>query len=236
MYNYFLVYLELPSNTLIRENMAKNKLPPDREEQEEMMVVVLRIKGKSGTLQKGFDTVSQALSALGVQPVTQQRRLNSTQHGTLPAPGENGKADETSQVIDGEIEEVPEEDAPERESGGGTRKYAKPKYQDDLKLNPEDQIGWTDYAAQKNPIKDNQKYLVAAAWLTKHGGYPIFTVNQIFTCFRAMKWSEQADFSQPIRYMKKESSYFENKGLSKGQWKLTQVGLGDAEAIENKPE
>jgi hypothetical protein len=33
--------------------------------QEEMVVVLLKLKGGSGTLQKGFDVVAQALSALG---------------------------------------------------------------------------------------------------------------------------------------------------------------------------
>jgi hypothetical protein len=43
----------------------KNKGFGGPEEQEGMTVVILRFKGGGDTLRKGFDTVSQALAALG---------------------------------------------------------------------------------------------------------------------------------------------------------------------------
>ena len=54
--------------------------------QEEMTVVVMRFRGSGDTLQKGFDTVSQALAALGPpQPPVQQRVLVQRPAAQLPA-------------------------------------------------------------------------------------------------------------------------------------------------------
>ncbi len=115
--------------------------------------------------------------------------------------------------------------------GGGGRKYSKPKFDSTLKLDAGD-VTFKDYCEQKKPKADNDKYLVAAAWLAKHGGHPIFTASQIFTCFRAMGWNEQADFMQPVRLMKMKKSYFEK--AARKSWKLTQVGMSAAKAIGPK--
>ena len=209
------------------------------EEQEEMTVVILRFKGGGETLQKGFDTVSQALAALG-PPAGNQRRLAPL--GQLPAahartvepPGSDGGKATPEVPPDGAVPEAvgietPEESA--QRGGSGGRKYSKPKFDDTLKLDAGD-VTFKDYCAQRQPESDNDKYLVAAAWLTNHGGHPSFTASQIFTCFRYMNWSEQKDFMQPVRIMMKNKSYFVKDG--RFGWKLTQVGLDAAEAIAPK--
>ena len=100
--------------------MAREKNKPVRgnedEQQEEMTVVILRFKGSGDTLQKGFDTVSQALAALGpVSPPQQQRAFASR-----PAPAQlaapqavngNGSGDADTVDVDAEFEEAME-DAP----------------------------------------------------------------------------------------------------------------------------
>ena len=52
--------------------MARDKKPArgaaEPQQQEEMTVVVLKFKGGSHSLQKGFDAVSQAINALGPGP------------------------------------------------------------------------------------------------------------------------------------------------------------------------
>ncbi len=63
---------------------GKNRITQVNGEQEEMTVVILRFKGGGETLQKGFDTVSQALAALG-PPAVSQRRLPPLGH-TPAAP------------------------------------------------------------------------------------------------------------------------------------------------------
>lgn len=75
--------------------------------------------------------------------------------------------------------------------------------------------------AQKS---ENEKYLLAALWITEKANLPNFTVSHVFTCFRAMKWNEQVDFSQPLRQMKSKD---------RKTWKLTQPGLDAARAVKN---
>ncbi|MGB7591715.1 MAG: hypothetical protein WCD04_06660 [Terriglobia bacterium] len=220
-----------------REN--KSKMVQVSGEQEEMTVVILRFKGGGETLQRGFDTVSQALAALG-PPSGNQRRiaplghLPATHARTVELPGTDGGGATPEVPPDGaEPEavgiEIPEESG--QRGGTGGRKYSKPKFDSTLKLDAGD-VTFKDYCAQRQPDSDNDKYLVAAAWLTKHGGHPTFTASQVFTCFRAMGWNEQADFMQPVRLMMKNKSYFEKAG--RYDWKLTQVGMDASEAIRPK--
>jgi hypothetical protein len=200
-------------------------------EQEEMTVVILRFKGGGDSLQKGFETVSQALAILGQPPVHHQRRLPPVLSATptvseLPGPEKNADALEGEENFeDSEGTEV------SRQRSGSAHKYGKPKFDGTLDLDAGD-VKFRDYCAQKKPANDNDKYLVAAAWLTEHGGHVDFTANQLFTCFRAMTWSEQKDFMQPMRTMMKNKSYFEK--TARKSWKLTSVGLTAAKAVSGE--
>jgi|SRR5579875_804730 len=189
---------------------SKDKTPRDSEEQEEMTVVVLRFRGGSQSLQKGFDTVSQALAALRQSPI-HHRRLS----GIAGAPAEireapgAGTPDEVQGSDEGSAPVDVESHEETRQRGSrGLRRYSTPTFVSDLDLTGGG-VGWKDYAGQKSPQSANEKYLLAAAWLTKHAGRETFTVDHIFTCFRAMEWEEQRDFGQPLRLMKSKKSYLE---------------------------
>ncbi len=217
--------------------MARDKTKPLRgsDEQEEMTVVILRFKGGGESLQKGFDTVSQALAALG-SPSLPERKTSPSLPGKqadTPHDGKNGNTSKTSRdEIEGEFEEVVEDNSEEvQQRSGGNRKYSKPKFDGALDLDVGDTT-FKDYCEEKRPSTDTDKYLVAAAWLKKHGGHATFTASQIFTCFRAMNWPEQKDFMQPVRLMMKNKSYFEKKGRL--DWAITTVGFKAAEAVTGK--
>jgi hypothetical protein len=92
-------------------------------------------------------------------------------------------------------------------------------------------VPWKEFAATKNPKTDTECYLVAAQWITEQAKMENFIMNNIFSCFRAMKWNEQKDFSQPMRLMKSKKSYFDNP--TRKTWKLTGIGLEAAQAINN---
>jgi hypothetical protein len=210
----------------------KNKAFGGPEEQEEMTVVIVRFKGGGDTLRKGFDTVSQALAALGpAVPVPAARRLVSPRHEDQ-ALMNGGDVAEDANGLD------PEEAAVEGENGDGIttrhrptspREYTMPKFLDDLNLSPDGQTPWKEYAAAKNPQMEADKYLVACGWLTECGGITEFTVNHIFTCFRAMEWKMPKDSSYALRNMKQRKSYFDNPG--RGIWKLTSIGLDEAKSL-----
>lgn len=202
---------------------ARNKPAKGFEEQEEMTVVILRFKGGGDTLRKGFDTVSHALSALG--PPISRRGLPHYRPPEMPPtdPGDEPEPD---------AEEVQQGDLTAAEDYADTpRPRRKPAFLSGFDLAPDGQIAWKDYAAKKSPRTLDEKYLVAAGWVTKHGGQEVFTIPHIFSCFRAMKWEEQADFSQPIRRLKSTNSYFDV--LKRGQWKLTGLGI---EAVDKLPQ
>lgn len=217
----------------------KNKAAQAGPEQEEMTVVILRFKGGGQTLQKGFDAVNQALSALG--PTTASHRRHA-----LPSPttadaprgaevvAEDGEASDpevASDVLDSQSEYAEPVTESVQHNGEAARKPSKPKFDSSLDLSA-GSVAFKDYCEQKQPGTDNDRYLVAAAWLANHGGHAEFSASQLFTCFRAMGWNEQVDFMQPVRKMKQKKSYFER--TSERNWKLTQVGMAAAEAIAPK--
>jgi hypothetical protein len=213
--------------------MARDKVKlsnkPVEDSQEEMTVVILRIKGGSDTLQRGFDALSNAFAAIG--PISPHRR--STAHVQLQTP-QNGTALELEAHDDENAEEVAQacvEDDGDHQRSSGQRKYTVQTLVSDLDLTAGGQ-GWKAFAVDKAPQNDNEKYLVAAIWLTESAGLETFTTDHIFTCFRAMGWKEQKDFSQPLRLMKSKKSYFENP--SRGVWKLTtSIGVPAAQKIDN---
>ena len=58
---------------------------------------------------------------------------------------------------------------------------------------------WKDFATEKNPQTETDKFLVASLWTQTHGAADPFTGGHLFTCFRAMDWKTQVDMIQPLR-------------------------------------
>jgi hypothetical protein len=208
--------------------MARNQKgappPTNQDSQEEMTVMFVRLKGTSASLQKGFEAFKSAFEN-SYSPVEPQRRLSSggTKSPLPPAEEEiNGDIDEEqedSDVIDGVVSQPT--------TSAKTSAPRKPKFLEDFDLNAGD-VNWKDFANSRSP-NENEKYLLASIWLTEKANVPEFTVPHVFTCFRAMKWNELADFSQPMRSMKSKSSYFSTPSGRK--WKLTQPGIDAARSI-----
>ncbi len=214
------------------EHMAREKNKSFRpvEEQEEMTVVILKFKGGGDTLRKGFDTVGQALAALGPPAPLPRKFLAARTDVQALSDGSDSAADSDSQDIGEEVHaENGDSNSEEPRQPGSPRKYYTPKFLTDLKLSPEGQTPWKEYAAAKNPQIEADKYLVAAGWLAEHGGNEKFKISHMFTCFRAMDWKMQKDPSQPLRQLKKNKSYFDS--LGGGMWKLTDIGLEYARSL-----
>jgi hypothetical protein len=150
---------------------------------------VLKIKGDSGTLQKGFDTLSQAINALGPGTMARQARQ---------LPSGNG------QVIDAEgqvtTEEPPPEELPQETpvSTKGRRPPNAPRYKflDDFNLCPSGVPTIKAYCTQKHPQTQNEKTLVVSAWIQTNGGCESYTVGHVFTCLRFMEWKTPVDLGQ----------------------------------------
>ena len=205
------------------------------EEQEEMTVIVLRIKGGGDTLQKGFDALSTAFAALGspqTAPPGNTRKLAGnvgTRQLAAPPPADDSYADDEDEDEDFEADSSSVETPQTNAIPPVKWKPRKYKFMDDLDLSQGDKP-WKEFASERGGKNDNDHYLLASLWLTENANLPEFGVGHVFTLFRAMQWSEQSDFSQPMRTMKSKKSYFSHP--SKKTWKLTGPGLDAARAIQ----
>ncbi len=208
--------------------------PAVEPEQEEITFIVVKFKGGSQSMQKGFDAVNNAISALGPVNPGNQRVIVQRTPAQIAAPPANGN----SNVIDAETEEIGDEHEVEESaqeipaySNGKPKKANAPKYtfMNELNLTPDNVPAWTDYAADHNPQTVDDKFLVASAWLQTNGGYATFGGGHLFTCFRAMGWKTQVDMTQPLRKLKSAKSWYENPQF--GEWKLTGIGLTAAEKV-----
>jgi hypothetical protein len=210
---------------MARENRNKPAHSDDGA-QEEMTVVVLKFKGGSQSLQKGFDTVSQAIAALGGPPavayrIPAARPAQLTGGEVIDQDDESGVEDVV--VVNG----TPAETSPvPRQRKPGAPRYTFIK---EFDLAPAGVPALVDYCTGKNPQTENDKFLVASAWVSTHGGLPDFTGGHLFTAFRAMDWKTQVDMTQPLRTMKSKKSYYDSVGG--GKWQLTPIGLKAAEAV-----
>jgi hypothetical protein len=95
---------------MARERKGVSTVP----EQEEMTVVILKFKGGCDTLRKGFDTVSQALAALGPQPPLSGRKLLTAQMDAQRL------TEGCESTVDGGGEEVDESLETENGAGNGS--------------------------------------------------------------------------------------------------------------------
>jgi hypothetical protein len=214
--------------------MAREKKPvrgaDEPQQQEEMTVLVLKFKGGSQSLQKGFDAVSQAINALGPGPQNSHRV--AVQRSPAQIATGNGEAmdiepetptDDTEEEID---DTQQDNGAPKPKKQQTAPKYT---FMNDFNLAPPGLPSLTEYCNQKNPQTENDKFLVASAWIQTHGGVDPFTGSHLFTAFRAMEWKTQVDMTQPLRFMKSKKSYYDNPSF--GKWKLTAIGLTAAENV-----
>jgi hypothetical protein len=216
--------------------MARDKRTPrgpdePQSEQEEMTFIVMKFKGGSQTLQKGFDAVTQAISALGART-----HHSVVQRQPQQLPPTDGK------VVDAEAHHLPEEPAADDSaeeapvSGDGKAKKSssasKHTFLNEFNLSPPDGLSLEAYCTGKDPQTDRDRFLVVCSWIQTHGATNPFTGDHLFTCFRAMNWKTQGDMVQHLRQMKLEKSYYENP--SRGQWRVTTIGLQAAENIKKE--
>jgi hypothetical protein len=204
--------------------------PIEARPQEEMTVIVVKFKGGAESMQKGFDTVNNAITSLGP---AQQRVVITSAPAQLPS----ATSAQNGHVTDAEIEEAGAATTDDAEhvtpASAALAAPTKPRkgytFMSDFNLSPAGLPSLKEYCAEKSPQIDNDKFLVAGAWIQTHGGADLFTGRHLFTAFRAMEWKTQVDMTKPMRRLKSQKSYFEN--LSNGKWKLTGIGLEAAEKI-----
>src|ERR1043165_1491314 len=129
--------------------MATKKNRPDEDpQQEEMAVVIFRLKGGSHTLQKGFDTISQALSAFAPQPIV--RSITTRTPYEIPASANGGTVHtEIEDAIDHE-EQQDVESTPAPMPAKGSRGPRKYKFLPDMDLSGGG-VSFKEFASKRKP-------------------------------------------------------------------------------------
>lgn len=145
--------------------------------------------------------------------------LRSTQETTNAASEGNGDLNEVdSEVADGEDISGASPRPPQN------RKYRTPKV---VPLDLTSEPAFEEFAASKAPDSDQMRYLVAATWLQEHRGINQVTVDQVYTCFRAVKWPTNIpDFDAPLRKLKNRQ-LLERAG--KGAYSVNHLGLSEVD-------
>src|ERR1035437_528296 len=127
--------------------MAKNgrgAVPPSGQEaQEEMTVMVLRLKGGGDTLRKGFDALNHALAAMSAPPLPPHRLAAALPPQIVsPHPGTNGTG--TGAAIDHEEGEQDGEEAILEATAATTATTPKPRNNKKPTFNPKLNLDGTD--------------------------------------------------------------------------------------------
>jgi hypothetical protein len=216
--------------------MAKPKNPPyspPQPPEDELTVTVFRFRGSSESMQKGFEAFGAALGAALGTAAPPQRQVNGNARkaqAALPVAHPDTLEPDSVDTVDEDDELEATADATTSATPKAKKARIPYTFMDDFNLAPEGKTSWQDYVkAHGSPEGVEERFMLASSWAQTHGGADPFTGGHLFTLFRAQKWPTQADMTQPLRKMKSRKSYYDNPEF--GKWKMTGIGLADAEKI-----
>jgi hypothetical protein len=187
------------------------------EKTSKIRVLVFELEGSNDTIQEGLRALSTTLGRTVVAP----RVVSSTKSNpnAISAP-----------VV--EVEEIFEEDDDVIEASQvnkAPRKRQTPRTPEVLELDLKaGAISFEDFANEKSPKSDAEKYLLVAYWLKENLNIPQIGIGHIYTCFRAMKWKVQVDIGQPLRSAKKVATF---RSVSRGDYEITHIGIDQVEKM-----
>jgi hypothetical protein len=188
------------------------------EKTSKIRVLVFELEGSNDTIQEGLRALSATLGRTVVAPrVVSSAKSNA--NNVMSAP-----IIEAEEVIDDEesIEEV-------SQSSRSPRKKRVARTPDVLELDLKSgSVSFEDFAIEKAPKSDAEKYLLIAYWLKENLEITQIGIGHIYTCLRAMKWKVQADIGQPLRSAKKVGTF---RSVGHGEYEITHIGIGAVEKI-----
>lgn len=206
--------------------MAKQRPVVVSEQEEGISVVLINVRGSGDTVRQSLNALSQALVGFTGQVVaTKQIGNGKRTPAALPNPTDTVDGDTLDATPDDERGDVIEQPAAAPAAKRQPPKPPKP----DSTLNV---VPFKTFVGERNPKTMDEKYLLACLWLQEDSGRPTYGGTQILTCFRTMGWTEYGDFTQPLRTMKRDTTYFDQT-VPKKQWKLTENGLDVARKIKH---
>ena len=137
--------------------------------------------------------------------------------------GPSDQDDDDEEVIDASADDNEAPSPPVAKSAPSKpRRPAKRKV---IEIQLDAEVSLASYVEKYPPKNDQDKYLVAVAFLCEHRKeLDGVTADHVYTCFRKMGWpAGTKDFAQPLRNLK--ANQFLDGGPSKGTYKTNHIGL-----------
>lgn len=94
-------------------------------------------------------------------------------------------------------------------SSSRKRNVTTPQVDGNLNIRPDQNQSLVDYAAEKNPKTLKEKSMVIVSWLEEKVGYTPVGVDQIFTCYKGMKWKVPKDLSNQLRTLSSHDKWLD---------------------------
>lgn len=150
----------------------------------------------------------------------------------LNGPSPNGKTVEKLEAegdADGAVAESQETEAAEEATRNPRpRRKVTSKTPNVLDLHLTGNPSFVDFANQKNPKSQADRFLVIAAWLKDHCEIGAITPDHIYTCYRIAKWSTNiSDFAAPLRSLK----HRQLMGQTEAGYEINHLGLARVEDL-----
>ncbi len=198
-----------------------------RDDDAELEIEFFRVKVKGGN-----STVEEAIRHAANVALGRAVNNRRNEAPALPAGKNNDKPDsqqslDFDSVEEGEVvDNVSNTKSTPAKSGSNKPKdkriYPTPEVLHDLDLKG-GKVSFESFCKSKNPNGDNKKYLVIATWFKEHANVNAITPAHIYTCYRAMSWSDYpTDWKQPFRNCKSQGWF---KSASTASWEINHLGL-----------
>lgn len=143
---------------------------------------------------------------------------------SVPMIGPDDQDGDDAVLIDSSVDE--DDDAPiAATSGGAPSKPRRPAKRKVVEIQLDAEVSLASYVEQFPPKSDQDKYLVAVAFLCEHRkDVEGVTADHVYTCFRKMGWATGTkDFAQPLRNLKQNQ--FLDQGPTRGTYVPNHIGL-----------
>lgn len=172
-----------------------------------------------------LNQITQAIQNALKPPVVPSRLALSNSQGV------NGAA-HVAEPLAAEPEDEEQEDediAPAKPKTSAPRKPSTPKVLDlDLTGDP----SWDEFATEKAPKNDTERFLTVAAWFKLHKQIDAITTDHVYTCYRAAKWPTAIeDFNGPLRSLKHKQLV---GSPTRGQYTINHLGLARVDELPGK--
>lgn len=203
------------------------KLPkPDQIGKIKVRIIELEMEGSDDSLQEGLKSLAAALNRAST-PASQRvrsdpavRRIEAN-GATVDMPLTDAIQD--VEEADAELEDAPQATAPRQRQPRKPAKVVTPIILQDVRFDDVSPT-FTEFANDKNPKGDLQRYLVVGYWLKFYKQIEELTISHFYTAYKLMNWTVPVNVVQPMRELAATRDGRFSKGSEKGMYKINHIG------------